>query len=58
MRVEEYRRFLKGTHRVKILQPDEPAPPGLAQPPVADAGGVYDPGLSSSHLVRNPEGFD
>lgn len=58
MRAEEYRRFLKGTHRVKILQPDEPASPGPAEPPVADAGGLYDPGLSSSHLVRKPESFD
>jgi hypothetical protein len=42
---------------VKILQPEEPAPPGPVEPPVADAGSLLDLGLSSSHLVRKPESF-
>jgi hypothetical protein len=58
LRAEEYRRFLRGTHWVKILQPDEPPPPGLVRQPAEDAPSLFDPGLSSSHLIRTPGSVD
>ncbi|HSB80420.1 MAG TPA: DUF4912 domain-containing protein [Candidatus Methylomirabilis sp.] len=58
LRAEEYRHFLEGTHRVKILQPDEQPPLGPAGPPVDEAGSHFESGLSSPRLVRLPKRTD